>query len=226
MSRVLSRSSGPRPRLFIFDWDGTLMDSERQIVHCMQLAAAEVGVVIPEDDEVSAIIGLGLPEAILKLFPAYNRDARESIRQAYAHHFVAEAGGRSELFPGARELLDDLRAQGHLLAIATGKSRLGLDRVLDQVGLINFFDTTRCADETASKPDPLMLTEILVSLSVFAGEAVMIGDTSFDLEMAQRINMRSVGLAHGVHDSAVLERYKPLAIVPDLHALARCLASL
>jgi phosphoglycolate phosphatase len=139
---------------------------------------------------------------------------------------VSEAGGRSELFPGARELLDDLRAQGHLLAVATGKSRLGLDRVLEQVGLINFFDTTRCADETASKPDPLMLNEILVSLSVFPGEAVMIGDTSFDLEMAQRINMRSVGLAHGVHDSAVLERYKPLAIVPDLHALAQCLASL
>lgn len=222
----MSKSSAPRPRLFIFDWDGTLMDSERQIVHCMQVAAAEVGVVIPEDDEVSAIIGLGLPEAILKLFPAYNRNVRELIRQAYARHFVAEAGGRSELFAGARELLDGLRAEGYLLAVATGKSRLGLDRVLEQTGLINFFDTTRCADETASKPDPQMLNEILVSLSVFAGEAVMIGDTSFDLEMAQRINMRSVGLAHGVHDSAVLEKYRPLAIVPDLPALARCLASL
>ncbi len=216
----------PEARLFIFDWDGTLMDSERQIVHCMQQAAADLGLVIPETGAVRSIIGLGLPEALLRLFPFYDRPLRERIRQAYARHFVAEAGGRSELFPGALELLEDLRAQGHLLAVATGKSRLGLDRVLEQTGLMHFFDTSRCADETASKPDPLMLNEILVALSVFPGEAVMIGDTTFDLEMAARANVRSVGITHGVHAATELERYRPLAIVPDLDALASCLASL
>lgn len=216
----------PKPRLFVFDWDGTLMDSERQIVQCMQMAAHDLGLVVPTSAEVRVIIGLGLPEAILKLFPLHDRETRDRIRQAYARHFVAEAGGRSELFPGAMELLQDLRARGYLLAIATGKSRLGLDRVLSQVGLIDFFDTTRCADETASKPDPRMLNEILVSLSAFPGESVMIGDTSFDLEMAARIGMPSVGIAHGVHDTTVLQRHKPLAIVPDLPSLAQYLASL
>lgn len=216
----------PKPRLFIFDWDGTLMDSERQIVHCMQMAAHDLGLVVPSSDQVRVIIGLGLPEAILKLFPTYSRELRERIRHAYARHFVAEAGGRSELFAGARELLEGLRERGYLLAVATGKSRLGLDRVLNQVGMINFFDTTRCADETASKPDPRMLREILVSLSVFPGEAVMIGDTSFDLEMAARAGMPSVGIAHGVHTMAVLEKHRPLSIVPDLHVLAQYLATL
>lgn len=216
----------PKPRLFVFDWDGTLMDSERQIVQCMQLAAHDLGLVVPTSSEVRVIIGLGLPEAILKLFPLHDRETRDRIRQAYARHFVAEAGGRSELFPGAMDLLHDLRARGYLLAVATGKSRLGLDRVLNQVGLIDFFDTTRCADETASKPDPRMLNEILVSLSAFPGESVMIGDTSFDLEMAARIGMPSVGVAHGVHDTTVLQRHRPLAIVPDIPGLAQYLASL
>ncbi|MGH8494059.1 MAG: HAD family hydrolase [Moraxellaceae bacterium] len=216
----------PKPRLFIFDWDGTLMDSERQIVQCMQMAAHDLGLVVPPSSEVRAIIGLGLPEAILKLFPLHDRETRDRIRQAYARHFVAEAGGRSEMFPGAQELVLELRARGFLLAVATGKSRLGLDRVLNQVGWLDFFDTTRCADETASKPDPRMLHEILVSLSVFPAEAVMIGDTSFDLEMALRANMPSIGVAHGVHDTSILQKHRPLAIVPDLHGLAQYLASL
>lgn len=216
----------PDVRLFVFDWDGTLMDSERQIVHCMQQAAADLKLVVPPAEEVRAIIGLGLPEALLRLFPFYDRPLRERIRQAYARHFVAEAGGRSELFPGARELLESLREQGHLLAVATGKSRLGLDRVLEQTGLLDFFDATRCADETASKPDPRMLHEILVSLSVFPREAAMIGDTTFDLEMAARAAVRSVGIGHGVHAVAELEKHRPVAIVPDMAALAGCLASL
>lgn len=216
----------PKPRLFVFDWDGTLMDSERQIVLCMQEAAADLGLVAPPGDEVRAIIGLGLPEAILKLFPVYPSAVRDDIRRAYARHFVAETGGRSDLFPGARELLRDLRVRGYLLAIATGKSRAGLDRVLGQTGLINFFDTTRCADETASKPDPLMLREILLALSVFPGEAVMIGDTTYDLEMAAKAGLRSVGIGHGVHDVAALEKHNPIAIVADIATLADCLASL
>jgi len=226
LKKPVRQAGGPRPRLFIFDWDGTLMDSERQIVHCMQMAALDLKLVVPTHDEVRCIIGLGLPEAILRVFPGHDKATRDHIRHAYARHFVAEAGGRCEMFPGAMELLQELRAAGYLLAVATGKSRLGLDRVLEQTGLINFFDTTRCADETASKPDPLMLNEILVALSVFPGEAVMIGDTTFDLEMAERISMRRIGVAHGVHSTAALRVHKPVAIVADIPALAECLASL
>lgn len=216
----------PDVRLIVFDWDGTLMDSERQIVHCMQRAADDLKVVVPNDDEVRSIIGLGLPEAILRLFPFHDRPTRERIRQAYARHFVAEAGGRSEMFPGARDLLDDLREQGYLLAVATGKSRLGLDRVLEQQDMLDYFDVTRCADETASKPDPRMLNEILVSLSVFSREAIMIGDTTFDLEMATKASVPSIGIGHGVHSVAELQKHKPLTIVPDIPALAAYLSSL
>ncbi|MES2918463.1 MAG: HAD-IA family hydrolase [Pseudomonadota bacterium] len=211
-------------RLFIFDWDGTLMDSERQIVHCMQAAADDLKVVMPAYEAVRGIIGLGLPEAIQQLFPDQDAGSREAIRQAYALHFLGGTGGGSQLFPHARELLADLRGAGHHLAIATGKSRLGLDRVLAVTALDDCFHITRCADETASKPDPRMLREILVALDRPPREALMIGDTTFDLEMAARAGVPSVGLAHGVHAPADLERHGPLAIVPDLHALAEFLA--
>lgn len=214
----------PSPDLIIFDWDGTLMDSERQIVHCMQAAADDLKVVVPEYEAVRAIIGLGLPEAIHQLFPDQDADRREAIRQAYARHFLGGSGGGSDLFPHARELLAELRGAGHLLAIATGKSRLGLDRVLGVTGLAGAFHVTRCADETASKPDPLMLQEILAATGRPAAQAIMIGDTTYDLEMAARAGMRSVGLSHGVHGQQELERHAPIAIVPDLPALASFLS--
>lgn len=216
----------PSPSLFIFDWDGTLMDSERQIVHCMQAAADDLGVVVPAYEAVRGIIGLGLPEAIQQIFPGQDAVSREAIRQAYARHFLGGSGGGSRLFPHARELLDELRGAGHHLAIATGKSRLGLDRVLGATGLTNTFHITRCADETASKPDPLMLREILAGLGVEPGGALMIGDTTFDLEMAARASVPSIGLAHGVHAEADLWRHSPLAIVPDLPALAALIGRL
>jgi phosphoglycolate phosphatase len=214
------------PKLCIFDWDGTLMDSERQIVLCMQAAANELGLVVPSHADVRHIIGLGLPEAIFQLFPQEPGHIREQIRRAYAQHFLSGAGGASELFPGARELLHELRRDGWLLAVATGKSRLGLDRVLGQTGLADLFHATRCADETASKPDPLMLHELLACMEVKPEDSLMIGDTSYDLEMACRANMRSIGIAHGAHARDVLERHQPLTIVPDLTSLSLCLAAL
>lgn len=202
------------------------MDSERQIVHCMQAAADDLKVVVPEVAAVRHIIGLGLPEAIAQLFPGTPAAEREAIRQAYARHFLSGSGGGSQLFSGARELLDALRAQGWLLAVATGKSRLGLDRVLGETGLSDYFHATRCADETASKPDPRMLRELLDVLGAAPEEALMIGDTTYDLEMAVRASVPRIGVAHGVHDHAALARHAPLAIVPDLHALSSCLATL
>lgn len=216
----------PTPDLVIFDWDGTLMDSECQIVQCMQAAAADLELVVPPDRDVRRIIGLGLPEAIALLFPGASAATRDHVRRAYAGHFLSGAGGRSELFEGARELLLDLRREGRVLAIATGKSRLGLDRVLQDAGLVGWFHLTRCADETASKPDPRMLHEILDEAGMTATQAVLIGDTTFDLEMAARAKVRSIGVGHGAHEVEVLWRHGPLAVVPDLSALAACLASL
>lgn len=216
---------GTKPRLLIFDWDGTLMDSERQIVLCMQRAAASLELVVPTDSAVRAIIGLGLPEAILALFPQHEKPLRDAIKNAYAAQFVAEAAGRSELFSGARELLLQLRQQGYLLAVATGKSRAGLNRVLAQVGWQRFFDATRCADETVSKPHPAMLHAILAELAVPAADAIMIGDTSFDVEMAARAPMRSIGVDYGAHERAALLPHRPVAIASSIVGLAECLAS-
>jgi phosphoglycolate phosphatase len=215
-----------KPRLFIFDWDGTLMDSEHQIVHCMTAAITEAGLVAPGRGAIRGIIGLGLPEAIACLLPEHPGNIRERVRQSYARHFIAGAGGQSRLFPGARELLEGLHSRGYLLAIATGKSRAGLERVLDQTDLRSHFHISRCADETASKPDPRMLHEIVDELGIGPEHAIMIGDTTFDLEMASRANIRSIGIGHGVHDVAALERHGPLTVVPDLSVLAPYLASL
>lgn len=213
-------------RLIIFDWDGTLMDSERQIVHCMQVAAHELELVVPTYEAVRRIIGLGLPEAIECLFPVHDAELREAIRQGYARHFIAGSAGDSNLFPGAIELLEELRARELVLAVATGKSRVGLDRVLEKTGLASFFDLTRTADETASKPDPKMLHEILEEARMRPEEAVMIGDTTFDLEMAVRAGVPRIGVAHGVHETTALQAHAPLAIVDDLFALAAQLRSL
>lgn len=215
-----------RPRLFIFDWDGTLMDSAHQIVSCMQRAAADLGLAMPDKGAISEAIGLGLPEVIQLLFPAHPADLRERIKQTYARHYIAEVGGPSQLFQGARELLHGLRADQALLAVATGKSRAGLDRVLLQSELVEVFHVSRCADETASKPDPRMLFEILEAVSVSPDEAVMIGDTTYDLEMAAKAGVRSIGIAHGVHEAEALEMHSPLRVLPDLLTLAPYLASL
>ncbi|PTQ90385.1 HAD family hydrolase [Agitococcus lubricus] len=206
-------------KLAIFDWDGTLMDSVAHIVDSMQQAAYAVGEPVPASAEVRHIIGLGLPEAIAQLFPHAKPHTHEAIRQQYAQHFLAHSASRSQLFAGAEALLAQLRQQGYLLAIATGKSRLGLNRVLAQTGIGHYFVATRCADETASKPDPQMLKELLAYTGVSVDQAVMIGDTSYDLGMAQTLSMPRIGVSYGVHGVEVLQTYQPLAIVDSLYQL-------
>jgi len=213
----------PAYKLAIFDWDGTLMDSIAHIVDSMQQAAVSLGEVVPSVDAVRNIIGLGLPEAIIILFPTLDAARRELVRQQYAHHFIAGSPDKIQLFDGVVALLEQLRDEGVLLAVATGKSRLGLNRVLEQTQLGDYFVATRCADETASKPHPLMLQELLAHTNIAAHEAVMIGDTSYDLEMAQQLNMPRIGVTYGVHSVDILQSYQPLAIVNDVYQLQQYL---
>ena len=210
-------------KLVIFDWDGTLMDSVAHIVECLQQAATTLEQPVPSIEAARNIIGLGLPEAIAILFPHASPAARESIRQQYAHHFVLGAPDKIQLFDGVRPLLTQLRDAGALLAVATGKSRLGLNRVLAQTGLGDYFVATRCADETASKPHPLMLNELLAHTGIALEEAVMIGDTSYDMEMAQQIAMPRIGVSYGVHSVDVLQSYLPLVIVDNVYQLQEIL---
>ena len=198
-------------RLFVFDWDGTLMDSVGRIVSCLRQAAAEQGLDDLGDARFGDVIGLGLPQAIAQLYPQL-----EQFRDTYAARFVAADAAPSQLFPGALELIHALRERGHWVAVATGKSRRGLDRVLGELGLADCFHATRCADETASKPDPRMLHEIVAELGAEPGRAVMIGDTEYDLEMAARARIRSIGVSHGVHSRERLARHAPARIVDAL----------
>lgn len=202
--------------LIIFDWDGTLFDSVGQIVASLMFAAEQYQQPLTAEDAKS-IIGLGLPEVAQLLFPTVP-ELHEEILQSYATHYVANSKGDA-WFSGVSDMLHDLKEQGVQLAVATGKSRKGLDRVLQQTQSEDLFITTRAASETKSKPDPLMLQEILQQTGVAAEAAIMVGDTSYDLQMAQNIQMPRVGVLYGVHDQKTLSQFAPLTIVSDVRKL-------
>ena len=202
--------------LIIFDWDGTLFDSVGQIVASLRYAAQLFEQPLT-DDAAKSIIGLGLPEVMQILFPQVPH-LQQDILQCYADHYVANSKGDA-WFDGVAELLADLKQQGIKLAVATGKSRKGLDRVLTQTQSHDLFDITRAASETKSKPHPLMLEEILAEMQVSIDSAIMVGDTSYDLEMAQNLNMPRIGVSYGVHSIDTLQQYQPLAIVHNVQEL-------
>lgn len=197
-------------RLLIFDWDGTLVDSIGRIVEAMHHAADTCDLPRCSDPEVKAIIGLGLPEAIQSLYPELlDPSCVERFRRCYSEHYLALEAEPSALFPGVAESLEAFRAQGYRLAVATGKSRHGLQWVLAGRGWLNYFDTTRCADETASKPNPLMLQEILAGCGVVARQALMIGDSAFDLQMARLAGIDSVAVGYGAQSLSALREHGP-----------------
>ncbi|WP_038344855.1 HAD-IA family hydrolase [Acinetobacter sp. A47] len=209
--------------LIIFDWDGTLFDSVGQIVASLQYAAQQFEQPLT-DEAAKSIIGLGLPEVMQILFPQVPH-LHQELLQCYADHYVANSKG-DVWFNGVAELLMDLKQQGLKLAVATGKSRKGLDRVLAQTNSHALFDITRAASETKSKPDPLMLQEILAEMDVAAEHAIMVGDTSYDLEMAQNLNMPRIGVSYGVHSIETLQQYQPLTIAHHVQELHHYLQSL
>ncbi len=194
---------------YIFDWDGTLSDSAAKITMCMQLAAKELGQEARSADQIRNIIGLGLPEAIRTLYPEITQITQHAFRDAYSHNFTLHDQQPSEFFPAVMETLTQLRDNGCALAVATGKSRRGLDRVLGRLGLADFFHYSRCADETASKPDPLMLQELLDEASCSVEQAVMVGDTEWDMRMADNIGMPKIAVSYGAHDKQRLLDLKP-----------------
>lgn len=209
-----------RYRLVVFDWDGTLMDSAPRIVACMQGAARELGWPVPSQAAIRDIIGLGLPEAIDALYPDAGPSARERLRQAYALEFRAADASPSPFFPGVIEGLNRLRRHpGCRLVVATGKSRRGLDRSLAHMDGQRWFADSRTADLTRSKPHPQMLVELLETSGVAISEAVMIGDTEYDMEMARAIGMDRLAVTYGVHDRRRLERSHPLLVADDFSAI-------
>ncbi|WP_370184083.1 HAD-IA family hydrolase [Alloalcanivorax sp.] len=206
-------------QLVIFDWDGTVMDSTGRIIACMHQAGADLCLPVLEDDAVREIIGLGLPEALRTLYPGIGDRDLERMRERYAVHFVAAEASPSRLYPGARETLAALRAAGLRLAVAPGKSRTGLDRVWASSGLGDSFDASRCADETHSKPHPAMVTELLTELGVAPERALVVGDTSFDLQMARDAGVDRVAVSYGAHPVDRLMNFHPLAVIDALPQL-------
>ncbi|UUS64881.1 MULTISPECIES: HAD-IA family hydrolase [unclassified Acinetobacter] len=207
-------------KLVIFDWDGTLFDSVGQIVASLKFAADQYSQPLTDTDAKS-IIGLGLPEVAQRLFPTVP-EFHSDILQSYADHYVAHSKG-DMWFDGVADMLQELRDAGLQLAVATGKSRKGLDRVLAQTQSHELFCATRAASETKSKPDPLMLAEILAETGLRPDQAIMVGDTSYDLEMALNIQMPRVGVSYGVHTVETLQCFQPLHIAHSVGDLTEFL---
>ena len=205
-----------RYSLLIFDWDCTLMDSLYKIVATMQQAALQLNVAMPSSAAIRDIIGLSLDHAMDKLFPDHTRQTRLAIIDAYRSEYRQFNGQQTSFYPGVKEWLHALKDRGYLLAVATGKGRNGLNSVLESHAMNDFFAVTYCADETASKPDPLMLQKILEDMGIKAEQALMIGDSSYDLEMANNATIDCIGVSYGVHCETILSAYRPLAILDDL----------
>ncbi len=210
-------------KLLIFDWDGTVIDSASRIISSMQSAARDCKLPVPTDAAVMNIIGLGLPEAIRILIPEISDDGIDQMRLRYGHHFLGENTTPTPLFAGAQKTLESMHKKGMRMAVATGKSRRGLDRAFAQTGLAYVFETSRCADETVSKPDPLMLEEILAETGVDRSEAVMIGDTEYDLDMGRRAGMDVIAVSYGAHHIDRLKGFDPVLEVHNFPELEQWL---
>ena len=217
--------SDPNPfRLLVFDWDGTLMDSIGTIVACTQATIRELALGELPERTIRGTIGLGLKETIDILSPGCDEELYGRILETYRQHWHSTYRDMPLLFGGVGEMLAALADEGYLMAVATGKSRRGLDYALEQTGLRGLFHATRTADEAFSKPHPQMLLDILDELGVAPKDAVMIGDTTYDLEMARSARTHGVGVTSGGHSREELERLGPLACLDQVVELAPWLA--
>lgn len=211
----------PRPRQFdliAFDWDGTLFDSTKIIVRCIQRAVADVGGTVPDDKAAAYVIGMGLMQALAHAAPDVPPARYPELGARYRHHYGLHQNDLS-LFDGVLPLLAELKARHHWLAVATGKSRRGLDEALHSVELRNMFDGSRTADETAGKPHPLMLQELMREFGAEPERTLMIGDTTHDLQMALNAGCASVGVSYGAHEPDAFHALGPRAVVHSVREL-------
>lgn len=210
--------------LIVFDWDGTLIDSAGAIARCIQSAARDLGLPEPSFERASHVIGLGLQDALAYAVPELAPSDYGRMIDRYRHHFLL-CDANLTLFDGSAAMLEALQARGHLLAIATGKSSAGLARALNNTALASCFVATRCADQTAPKPAPDMLFELMAELDVRPERALMIGDTTHDLEMAASAGVCSLGVCHGAHPAEQLATRRPLALLKSTAELQAWLTS-
>ena len=207
-----------RYELIVFDWDGTLFDSTTLIVRCIQDACRDVGTAVPSDEDAAYVIGLGLHDALRHAAPGLAAERYPELGVRYRHHYFARQH-ELVLFPGTLEMLQALRERQHLLAVATGKGRRGLDEALAHSQLAGLFDATRTADETRSKPDPLMLHELMREFGVAPARTLMIGDTTHDLQLAANAGTPCVAVGYGAHDSSAFAAHGPLFVAHSTQAL-------
>ncbi|HSS65633.1 MAG TPA: HAD-IA family hydrolase, partial [Gammaproteobacteria bacterium] len=202
--------------LLVFDWDGTLADSEQRIVDSVRRALSELGLPDRSPAQIRNIIGLGMQECLETLFPGVAPERHAGFIDAYRKHFSVQNDTPVTLFPGVKEVLCALDSRGYTIAIATGKSRRGLDRELQESGLDGVVQVSRCADESPSKPHPQMLEDILERTVTPSHQALMIGDTTYDMQMARDAGVDRVGVSYGAHEISRLLEFDPLEIVDSL----------
>jgi phosphoglycolate phosphatase len=208
--------------LIAFDWDGTLFDSTAIIVRCIQEAVRDVGGTVPSEREAAYVIGLGLMQALAHAAPDVPRERYPLLGERYRHHYMAQQG-RLSLFEGVLPMLQALRERGHVLTVATGKSRRGLDEALQSVELQGRFHGSRTADETAGKPHPRMLEELMAQFGVAPERTLMVGDTTHDLQMAINAGCASVAVSYGAHEPQGLHALGPRAVVHTVEQVQRWL---
>ena len=211
-----------RYSLIVFDWDGTLFDSAAVIADCIQQAAREMALPVPDRETASHVIGLGLNDSLRHAMPALPQERYADFLALYRRHFLEREDSLS-LFPGVPELLAELKARGHRLAVATGKPRRGLERAFQSSGIGALFAASRCGDETRSKPDPMMLLELMRELRLEAAELLMVGDTSHDLGMARNAGVDAVAVGYGAHSIESLRAWRPRACVETVEELRQWL---
>ena len=208
--------------LIVFDWDGTLFDSTALIAGCIQQACRDLGITVPSHADAAFVIGLGLNDALAHAAPGLAPERYPELARRYRHHYFADQHAIT-LFDGVSELLVELKQRQHWLGVATGKSRLGLNSALDSSELRDVFDATRTADETASKPHPQMLHELMAELGVEPERTLMIGDTTHDLQLAANAGTAAIGVSYGAHPHEALQALTPLAVARNVAELRELL---
>jgi phosphoglycolate phosphatase len=210
--------------LLVFDWDGTLFDSTASIIRSIQAACRDLGLEEPSDRQAGHVIGLGLSEALSYVAPDLADERLPLLIDRYRHHYLS-SDQDIRLFDGVADMIEDLHASGYCLAVATGKSRKGLDRALASSGLGRFFFSSRCADECFSKPHPQMLAELMSEFGVEEARTLMIGDTTHDLQMAINAQVPGLAVSYGAHSSESLQSLNPLGCLGSVEGLRQWLES-